>query len=105
MQGLGSHGNLEGRISVLVMPAWSVHGQRRGSGVLAEELDHAEADSYGASALPWDTVHMKAYVCLSVMGSSFPSVPWHSCTQTPLAFNARCSGGSFSQCIDGVRSL
>ena len=58
----------------------------------------SDPDCYGTSALPWDPVHMKAYVCLSRMGSLFPPVPWSSCTQAPLAFNARCSGGSFSQC-------
>ena len=26
------------------------------------------------------------------MGSPFPPVPWSSCAQAPLAFNARCSG-------------
>ena len=49
--------------------------------------------SHGASALPWDPVHMKVCVCLSRMGSPFPPVPWSSCTQAPLAFNARCSKG------------
>ena len=29
-------------------------------------------DSYGASALPWDPVHMKTCVCLSRMGSPVP---------------------------------
>ena len=55
-------------------------------------------DSYGAFALPWDPVQMKVCVSLSRMGSPFPSVLRSSCTQSPLAFNARCSGGSFSQC-------
>ena len=54
------------------------------------------ADSYGDSALPRDPVHMKAYVRLSRMRSSFPPVPRNSCAQAPLAFNARCCGGSFS---------
>ncbi|XP_020947895.1 interleukin-1 receptor-associated kinase 1-binding protein 1 isoform X2 [Sus scrofa] len=53
-------------------------------------------DSYGDSALPRDPVHMKAYVRLSRMRSSFPPVPRNSCAQAPLAFNARCCGGSFS---------
>ena len=44
-------------------------------------------DSYGASALPWDPVHMKACVHLSRMGFLFPPV-WSSCAQAPLAFNA-----------------
>ena len=54
--------------------------------------------SYGDFALPWDPVHMKAHVHLLRMGSLFPPVLWSSCTQAPLAFNARCSRGSFSQC-------
>ena len=52
----------------------------------------------GDPALPWDPVHVKVCVCLLRMGSPFPPVLWSSCTQAPLAFNARCSGGSFSQC-------
>ena len=57
-----------------------------------------DPDSYGAFALPWDPVHVKVCVHLLRMGSPFSPVPWSSCAQTPLAFNARCSGGSFSQC-------
>ena len=54
--------------------------------------------SYGDLALPWDPVHMKVHVCLLRMGSPFPPVLWSSCTQGPLAFSAKCSRGSFSQC-------
>ena len=43
----------------------------------------SDPDSYGAPALPW--VHMKICVCLSRMGSLFPSVLWSSYTQAPLA--------------------
>ena len=57
----------------------------------------SDPDSYGEFALPWDPVHMKVYVCLFGIMSPFPPVLWWSCTQAPLAFNARCSGGSFSQ--------
>ena len=57
-----------------------------------------DPDSYEDFALPWDPVHMKFCVHLLRMGSPFPPVPWSSCTQAPLAFNARCSRGSFSQC-------
>ena len=57
-----------------------------------------DPDSYGDFALPWDPVHVKVCVHLLRMGSPFPPVLWSSCTQAPLAFNARCSGGSFSQC-------
>ena len=57
-----------------------------------------DPDSYGDFALPWDPVHVKVCVCLLRMGSPFPPVLWSSCSQAPLAFNARCSRGSFSQC-------
>ena len=57
-----------------------------------------DPDSYGDFALPWDPVHVKVCVRLLRMGSLFPPVLWSSCAQAPLAFNARCSRGSFSQC-------
>ena len=58
-----------------------------------------DPDSYGGDlALPWDPVHVKVCVCLVRMGSLFPPVLWSSCAQAPLAFNARCSRGSFSPC-------
>ena len=57
-----------------------------------------DPNSYGDFAFPWDPVHVNVCVHLSRMGSSFPPVPWSSCTQAALAFNARCSRGSFSQC-------
>ena len=57
-----------------------------------------DPESYGDFALPWDPVHMKVCMRLLRIGSLFPPVPWSSCTQAPLAFNARCSRGSFSQC-------
>ena len=57
-----------------------------------------DPDSYGDFALPWDPVHVKVCVHLLRMGSPFPPVLWSSCAQAPLAFNARCSGGSFSEC-------
>ena len=72
-----------------------------------------DPDSYGDLALPWDSVHVKVHVCLLRMGSPFPPVLWSSCAQAPLAFNARCSRGSFSQCrisageslMGGLRTL
>ena len=57
-----------------------------------------DLDFYGDFALPWDPVHVKVCVRLLRMGSPFPPVLWSSCAQAPLAFNARCSRGSFSQC-------
>ena len=57
-----------------------------------------DPDSYGDLALPWDPVHVEVCVRLLRMGSLFPPVPWSSCAQAPMAFNARCSRSSFSQC-------
>ena len=57
-----------------------------------------DPDSYGDFALPWDQVCMKVRVRLLRMGSLFLPVPWSSCAQAPLAFGARYSRGSFSQC-------
>ena len=57
-----------------------------------------DPDSYGDFALPWNPVHVIICVCLTRMGSPFPPVLWSSCTQAPLAFNARYSRGSFSPC-------
>ena len=57
-----------------------------------------DPDSLGDFALPWDSVHVKVCVHILRMGSLFPPVLWSSCVQAPLAFNAKCSGGSFSQC-------
>ena len=51
-----------------------------------------DLDFHGGFALPWDPVHVKVCVCFLRMGSPFPPVPWSSCAQAPLAFNARCSG-------------
>ena len=48
--------------------------------------------------LPWGPVHVNICVHLLRMGSPFPPVLWSSCAQALLAFNARCSRGSFSQC-------
>ena len=57
-----------------------------------------DPDSHGDLALPWDPVHMKVCVRLLRMGSLFPPVLWSSYAQAPLAFSARYSRGSFSQC-------
>ena len=65
-----------------------------------------DPDSYGDFALPWDSVHVKIHVRLLRMGFLFPPVLWSSCAQAPLAINARCSMGSFSQCqIPTLKSL
>ena len=65
-----------------------------------------DPDSHGDFVLPWDPGHVKVHVCLLRMGSPFPPVLWSYSTQAPLTFNARCSGGSFSQCqIPTRRSL
>lgn len=67
-------------------------------GCLPRTAVRFDPDSYGYFALLWDPVHVKVRVHLLRMGSPFPSVLWSSCAQAPLAFNARYSRGSFSQC-------
>ena len=62
-----------------------------------------DPDSHGDFALTWDPVHVNVCVCLLRMGSPFPPVLWSSCAQAPLAFNDRCSRGSFSQCLVPAR--
>ena len=62
-----------------------------------------DPDSYGEFALSWDPVHVKVCVHLPRMGSPIPPVPWSSHTRAPLAFNARCSRDSFSQCHISTR--
>ena len=57
----------------------------------------SDADSSGVSSLLWDPLHRKACEHLSKMGSPFPSDPRSSCTQAPLALNAKCPRGSSSQ--------
>ena len=52
-------------------------------------------DPCGASALPWDPIHMKAYVCLSGMESPFPLVPWVSCTKAPWPSKPNALGAPF----------
>lgn len=68
------------------------------SGCLPRIAVRFAPDSYGDFALPWDPVHVKICVCLLRIGSLFSPVLWSSWAQAPLAINARCSGGSFSQC-------
>jgi len=57
-----------------------------------------DPDYYGDFAFPLDPVHMKICVHFLRMGFPFPPVLWSSWAQAPLAFNERCSRGSFSQC-------
>ena len=51
----------------------------------------SEPDSYGVPSFFVDIVHMKPCVLP-------PRVESVSCAQALMAFNARCSGGFFSQC-------
>ena len=55
-------------------------------------------DSYGVSALSWVPVHVKPCVCPPRVESLFPQVLWSSCTQAPLSFKTKSSGGHSSQC-------
>ena len=54
--------------------------------------------SCGVTALPWVPVHMKPCVHTPRVESLFPLVLCSSCTQALLAFKAKCSGSSSSQC-------
>ena len=67
-------------------------------GELPRHTDGPDPDSYGVPALPLDPVHMKPCVCPPTMKCLFPPVLWSSCIQSSLAFNAKCPGGSSSQC-------
>ena len=55
-------------------------------------------DSYRVTALPWDLVYMKYCVCSPRVESLFTPVLWSSFSQAPLAFKAKCHGGSCSWC-------
>ena len=46
----------------------------------------------------WVQVHVRICVHPPTMKSLLPPVLWGSWNQTPLAFKATCSGGSYSQC-------
>ena len=43
-------------------------------------------------------VHVRFCVCTLRVKSLFPPFLWNSCNQAPLAFKAKCSGGSSSPC-------
>ena len=47
---------------------------------------------------PWVPVYMRTYVDPPVPEFLFLPIPWNSCNQAPLAFKARCSGGSLFDC-------
>ena len=47
---------------------------------------------------PWVPVYMRTYVDPPVPEFLFLPIPWNSCNQAPLAFKARCSGGSSPWC-------
>ena len=57
---------------------------------ILEELQQVQPRFLRRLCLPWDPVHVKLWVRLLRMGSFFPPVLWSSCSQFPLAFNARC---------------
>ena len=95
----GSHADEYSQELCLKCPSPTIsHNHLVFSGYPPKTEVRSNRDSYGALALPWDPGHMKVCVHLLRMGSPFPQVPWSSFTQAPLAFNARCYRGSFSQC-------
>ena len=50
--------------------------------------------SYGVTVLCWVPVHIKSCVHPPKVESLFLPVLWSSCTQAPVAFKAKCFGGS-----------
>ena len=58
----------------------------------------SDLDSYGVLAFPWDSVHVKPCVHPPRVEFLFPPVLWSSCALVLLAFSAKCSRGSSSQC-------
>ena len=83
-------------------PVFFLHNELQSPPVFSEDplrtIARSDPDSYGVSALPWDPAHMKYYVRLSSIGSLFPPVFQSSCAEAPLTLNAKCTGGSLSQC-------
>ena len=66
--------------------------------VLLISTGRSDPDSYGVSALPWDSVHMKDCARPLRVESLFPLVLWSLFAQALLAFNTKCSGSSSSPC-------
>ena len=55
--------------------------------------------SYGVTALPWVPMHMKHFAHPPRLESLSSLLVWSSCMQkAPLAFKAKCPGGSSVQC-------
>ena len=65
------------------------------SGDPARPLVRSSPGSYGGIALCWVPMHVKPCVRPPRVESLFLPVLWSSCTQDPLAFKAKCSGGFF----------
>ena len=67
----------------------------------ADPLQTSRSDprTYEVTALlPWVPVHARPCVCPPGVELLFPPVLWHSCTQAPLDYKAKCSGGCSSWC-------
>ena len=95
----GAHSNDYSWEFCLQYPAPTVsHSCPQFSRIPPRSSGRCDLVSYGVSALPWDPMYMKAYVPPPRVESLFALVLWSSCAQALLAFNAKCSGGSSSQC-------
>ena len=104
--------NIPARFASNVLPPRQATFTPVFSGCPPRTVIRFDPDSYGDFSFPWDPVHMKVCVHPLRMGSPFPPVLWSFCKQALLAFNARCYGGSFSQCqiptdefVVGLRTL
>ena len=53
---------------------------------------------WGQCFFPWVLVRTRPCVHPPGVEFLFPTVMWNSCNHTPLAFNVRFSGGSFTWC-------
>ena len=71
---------------------------RASPGDLPRPLGRSSPGSFGDTALCWVPVHMRPCVRPLGMESLYPSTLLGSHTQAPLAFKAKCSGGSSSRC-------
>ena len=68
------------------------------SGDPPRPADRADPGSYRVTALLRVPLHVETLCTHALIESLFPPILWSSCTQAPLVFKAKYSGGSSSQC-------
>ena len=62
------------------------------------QLGRCSPSCYEGTAMCWVSVHLRTCVHPPWVELLFTPALWISCTQFPLAFKAKCSGGSSSKC-------